>query len=108
MNLQREETTGTLKLAGVPLLGGLYAENAEQRVAWRKRVPAWLRWACAIDWYVTWTTPEETRDAIGRAIPRGATPPSEADHLCGLLRQVAARHEPPNVEANLPTRAKGT
>jgi hypothetical protein len=67
MNLQREETTGTLKLAGVPLLGGLYAENAEQRVAWLNRVPAWLRWACGIEWYVTWTTPEEARDAIGRA-----------------------------------------
>jgi hypothetical protein len=96
MDLNREETTGTLQLLGLPVLTGLYAQTAEHRQAWMVRVPTWLRWACSFRWYATWTTPQEERDAIGRAIARGAPPPSEADHLCGLLRQVAARHEPPN------------
>ena len=97
MDLTREETTGTLVVLGLPVMTGLYAQTGEQRAAWLMRVPAWLRWACTVTWHLTWTPPQEERDAIGRAIARGAPPPSEADHLCGLLRQVAARHEPPNV-----------
>lgn len=72
MDLTREETTGTLVVLGLPVMTGLYAQTGEQRAAWLMRVPAWLRWACTVTWHLTWTPPQEERDAIGRAIARGA------------------------------------
>lgn len=62
---RRFEMTGTLYVFGVPVLDGLYSTNAEEVQQWRERVPRWLRWATRFQWWATWTTPQEYRDATG-------------------------------------------
>lgn len=88
MDLNRKETTGTIQILGMPVLTGLYAQTAEQRAAWKMRVPAWLRWACTIRWHMTFTAAHEERDAIGRIIETGPLKPSEADQLLALLHRL--------------------
>lgn len=75
VDFTREESWGTLYVFGIPVLDGMYAETVEQRTTWMNRISPLVRWASRVRWTLTWTTPQEYRDATGERhyLPQNAS-----------------------------------